>query len=83
MSSNRSFTQRTTTVLVSIATATALACTGATTAAADPPGADFDPCTNTLARVTQWPGTLGDGSTHVSDAYNSYLAGQPACSSGT
>jgi hypothetical protein len=83
MSSNRSFTQRTATVLFSLATATALACGGAATAAADPPGADFDPCANTLAQVTQWPGTLADGSTHVSDAYDSYLGRQPACTSGT
>jgi hypothetical protein len=49
-------------------------------AAADPPAVDFDPCTNSLSRVTQWPGELGDGSTHFSDAYESYLLGQPACS---
>jgi hypothetical protein len=83
MSSNRSFTQRATTVLFSVATATALACTGATTAAADPPWEDFDACANTLARVSVWPGTLGDGSIHFSDAYDSYLSRQPACSSGT
>jgi hypothetical protein len=83
MSSNRSFTQRTSTLLVSVATATALACAGATTAAADPPAADFDPCTNTLALVSQWPGTLGDGSIHFSDAYDSYLSRQAACTSGT
>jgi hypothetical protein len=83
MFSNRSFARRTATVLFSIATATALTCSGAATAAADPPGADFDPCANTLAQVTQWPGTLADGSTHVSDAYDSYLGRQPACDPGT
>jgi hypothetical protein len=58
--------------------ATVLLGTGGS-AAADPPAVDFDPCTNTLSQVTQWPGELGDGSTHVSDAYESYLLGQPAC----
>jgi hypothetical protein len=48
-------------------------------AMADPPGVDFDPCSNTLSQVTQWPGTLGDGSIHVSDSYESYLLRQPAC----
>ena len=48
-------------------------------AAADPPAMDFDPCSNSLDQVTQWPGTLGDGSTHFSDAYESYLLRQPAC----
>jgi hypothetical protein len=48
-------------------------------AAADPPAVDFDPCTNTLSQVTQWPGTLGDGSTHFSDSYEGYLLRQPAC----
>jgi hypothetical protein len=48
-------------------------------AAADPPAVDFDPCTNTLSQVTQWPGELGDGSTHFSDAYESYLLRKPAC----
>jgi hypothetical protein len=50
-------------------------------AAADPPAMDFDPCSNSLDQVTQWPGTLGDGSTHFSDPYESYLLRQPACTS--
>jgi hypothetical protein len=48
-------------------------------AAADPPAADFDPCSNTLERAGQWPGELGDGSRHVSDGFDSYLSRQPAC----
>jgi len=51
-------------------------------AAADPPAVDFDPCTNALSHVAQWPGELGDGSTHYSDAFASYLLRQPACLKG-
>jgi hypothetical protein len=48
-------------------------------AAADPPAVDFDPCANTLNHVTQWPGELGDGSTHYSDGFESSLLRLPAC----
>lgn len=48
-------------------------------AVADPPAAGFDPCSNSLTKVTQWPGTLGDGSIRFSDGYESYLLRQPAC----
>jgi hypothetical protein len=74
---------RTTRRTAAFAAATAVAATVlfalGGSAAADPPAVDFDPCTNTLSQVTQWPGELGDGSTHFSDAYESYLIGQPAC----
>lgn len=51
------------------------------TATADPrpPATDVDPCSSTLARVAQWPGTLGDGSLRFSDAYELYLLRQPSC----
>lgn len=48
-------------------------------ALADPPAVDFDPCSNSLQNVTQWPGTLGDGSTPFSDGYESHLLRQAAC----
>ena len=52
-------------------------------AAADPPALDFDPCVNTLERAGQWPGVLSDGTRLYSDAFDSYLSRQPACSPGT
>jgi hypothetical protein len=68
-----------------IAGAVAAAATGSVllllggAAAADPPAVDFDPCANTLERAAQWPGTLGDGSRHYSDGFDSYLSRQPVC----
>jgi hypothetical protein len=62
------------------ATATAaVLCVLGGAAAADPPALDFDPCANALERAAQWPGTLGDGSRHVSDGFDSYLSRQPVC----
>lgn len=47
-------------------------------AAADSP-LDVERCADVLEEVTQWPGTLGDGSTRFSDPYESYVLRQPAC----
>ena len=72
-------TTRHTAALAATAVATTVLFGLGGSASADPPAVDFDPCTNTLSQVTQWPGELGDGSIHFSDAYESYLIGQPAC----
>lgn len=65
------------TATVSAAAVVLLGLTGP--AAADPRGVDVDPCADTLSQVTRWPGTSGDGSTHYSDAYQSYLLSQGVC----
>ena len=72
-------TTRRSTALAAAAGITASVLIGLGPAAADPPALDFDTCSNSLQKVTTWPGTLGDGSTHFSDAYESYLLRQPAC----
>jgi hypothetical protein len=51
-------------------------------ATADPPALNVDPCAATLAAAGVWPGTLDDGHHGyrlVSDAFDSYLSRQPAC----
>jgi hypothetical protein len=79
----RSTIRRTTTVAVALATATGLAWGGATSAAADPPALNVDPCAQELAKAAEWPGTDSDGFRFFSDAYDSYLGRQPACVPGT
>jgi hypothetical protein len=73
-------TARRNAVLAAATGAAATLLIGLGPAAADPPALNFDPCANTLSRATEWPGTLGDGSTHFSDGFDSYLGRQPACS---
>ena len=51
-------------------------------AAADPPALDVDDCATTIAAAGRWPGRIGDGHHGyrlVSDAFDSYLSGRPAC----
>ena len=54
------------------------------TATADPPALNRDPCAQLLARAAIWPGGLEDDSGTVrlvSDAYVSYVSSQPDCTS--
>jgi hypothetical protein len=70
---------RRTAALVATAGLTGVLLFGLGPAAADPPALNFDPCANSLQKVTEWPGTLSDGTTLFSDPYEGYLLRQPAC----
>jgi len=69
-------------VTLTVLTAAALACAGASPAAADPPALDRDPCATVLSRAAVWPGTMTVGGRTVrlhSDAYDSWLSRQAPC----
>ena len=51
-------------------------------AAADPPELNVDPCVQELARAAEWPSNSSEDLRYFSDAYDSYLGRQSACSSG-
>jgi hypothetical protein len=80
MFTRRSVPQRTALLTVALSTAVVLAWTGP--AAADPPNLNVDPCAQELAKAGQWPGGDSSGHRYFSDAYDSYLGRQPACSPG-
>ena len=64
---------------VTAAATAAVLCVLGGAAAADPAAPNSDACTHLLEQVTEWPGTLGDGSRHVSDAYEIYLLRREPC----
>jgi hypothetical protein len=64
------------------AVATGLLLTLGGPAAADPPPLNVDPCVQELARAAEWPSNSSDDQRYFSDAYDSYLGRQAACSSG-
>jgi hypothetical protein len=69
--------------VVTLATGVLVAGAVSGIAAADPPALNRDACSVTIGAAGVWPGTL-DTDHHqyrlVSDAYDSYLSGQPECS---
>jgi hypothetical protein len=79
----RTISRRTAVLSAGLATATALVLFGPSSASADPPGLNVDPCVQELARAAEWPGDDSAGTRFVSDAYDSYLSRQPACNPGT
>jgi hypothetical protein len=83
MSTPRTLLQRTAVLTVGLATAAGLALVGPSSANADPPALNVDPCVQELARAAEWPGDDSDGTRFFSDAYDSYLSRQPACDPGT
>jgi hypothetical protein len=83
MSTTRSAAQRTAVLTAGLTTAAVLAVAGPSAATADPPQLNVDPCQQTLLSAAEWPGTSSDGSRLFSDAYDSYLSRQPACTTGT
>ena len=67
---------------ITLAGAALVAGTVSGVAAADPPALDRDACAVTIAAAGVWPGTIDTGHHEyrlVSDAYDSYLSGQPEC----
>ena len=80
MTTNRSHIIRV--AAATLAATTGLSLLGLTTAAAEPPAVIVDPCAELLAQAAVWPGEVFAGTRHFSDAYDSYLSRQPACSSG-
>ena len=71
-------------IAVSVAASLAALLLTAPAAVADPPSLNRDECSTILARAAIWPGGYEDESDTVrlvSDAYTSYLAAQPPCSS--
>ena len=83
MSTPRTLLPRTAVLTVGLATATGLVLFGTSSAGADPPELNVDPCAQELARAAEWPGGDSDGTRFFSDAYDSYLSRQPACNPGT
>ena len=82
MFTTRTLLQRTTVVIVSVATATGLAWAGSGTASAHPGVFDSETCAASLTRVWSWPGRISDEPRDrvlFSDAYESYLLRQPPC----
>ena len=82
MTTNRPYTKRVVSGVVTLAAATAMACLSGTAASAEPPAVIVDPCSELLAQAAQWPGEVADGTRHFSDAYDSYLSRQPVCATG-
>ena len=84
MSAPRTYhrTTRRTLAAASTAVVAGLFLTAGGPAAADPPAQNVDPCVQELARATEWPSNSSDSPRYFSDAYDSYLSRQPACSSG-
>jgi len=79
MSIRPSSTRRT---AITLAGAALLAGTVSGVAAADPPGLNRDACSVSIAAAGVWPGTIDTGHHEyrlVSDAYDTYLSGQPEC----
>ena len=68
-------------VVVTVAGAALVAGALGGIAAADPPGLNRDACSVAIAPAGVWPGTLDTAHQYrlVSDAYDSYLSGQPEC----
>ncbi|TQN41472.1 hypothetical protein FHU33_0840 [Blastococcus colisei] len=70
------------TATITLASAALLAGAVSGVATADPPALNRDPCAVAIAAAGVWPGTVGDGQDEyrlVSDAYDSYLSRQAAC----
>jgi hypothetical protein len=82
MNTNRPITNRVVTVVVTLAATGGLAALGTTAAVAEPPAVIVDPCAELLAQAAVWPGVVAPGTRHFSDAYESYLSRQPACTTG-
>jgi hypothetical protein len=74
--------QRTAVLTTSLAATAGLVLFGPSPASADPPSLNVDPCEQTLLLAAEWPSTSADGSRHFSDAFDSYLSRQPACTTG-
>ncbi|WP_324274305.1 hypothetical protein [Blastococcus brunescens] len=81
--STRLFHHPASTATITLTSAALLAGVLSGTAAADPPALNRDACVVAIAPAGVWPGTL-DAAHHqyrlVSDAYDSRLSRQPACS---
>ena len=82
MSTNPHRRNRVVTAAATLTATTVLGLFGMTTAGAEPPAVVVDPCAELLAQAAVWPGEVFAGTRHFSDAYDSYLSRQPACSSG-
>jgi hypothetical protein len=78
----RTVSRRTAVLTAGLATATGLVLFGPSSASADPPRLNVDPCAQELARAAEWPGDDSDGTRFYSDGFDRYLSRQPACNPG-
>ena len=81
MFTRRSTHRRTAATAAGLATIAVLVSAGP--AAADPWWLDVGPCAQQLAKAAVWPGGDSHGHRFFSDAYDSYLSRQSACTTGT